>query len=412
MKEKITINTAIWGKKYIDDFLKITFEFIIRELEHDKHFYNKYEIILEIWTLKNNFKDFKFLKKKQLFKTNLIEIDLLTNNYSSYFNNNKYLFLNIIQNLSLTRNYHHSNYIIFIYADFIWEIGSLKNIIKKIKNKMAVCIYCPQTIEENFKKNIIFEKISDFIINNLHPIITNHSFNKDMKFTTAASLNFVDKNFLVFRNFHLHPICLRLNNTKILKKFFISLDEDFINNNEVFNRGNIYIPKKSEEIIFSSLLTKTFKTGLTTPYSFKSIISWVTHHCSALNVKFFENVFFFSRSNCKSLKLSKFIKNTKKIINISNINLSNNNKFNIRSLNKINSKIYLFKFMNFKKMVLDNSINIANDKYYYLHNHIIFNKPKEITLKKNDLLLKFLFKNIYYSFLKKNKNKNNKIKFK
>lgn len=412
MKEKITINIGIWGKNYIDNFLKITLKFLIKELEHDKYFYNKYEINLEVWTLKKNIKNLKFLKKNQLFKTNLIEIDLLRNNYLSYFNRNKYLFLNVIQNLSLTRNYHHSNYIIFIYPDFIWEIGSLKNIIKKIKNKMAVCIYCPQTIEENFKKNIIFKDISNFIINNLHPIITNHSFNKAKEFTTAASLNFIDKNFLVFRNFHLHPICVRLNNTRILKRFYISLDEDFINNKEVFNRNNIYIPKKSEEIIFSSLLTKKFKTGISNGSFFQESIKWVKIHCTTLNVEFFKNLFYLGRPNFRSSKLSKFIKYTDKIINVLNKNFINNKNFNIHSLNKTSEQQYIIKFMKFKKYILDRNKRIAEDKYYSLHNRIVFNKPKEIILEKNNPLVKFLFKNIYYSFLKKNNNINNKIKFK
>ena len=135
-------------------------------------------------------------------------------------------------------------------------------------------------------------------------------------------------------------------------------------------------------------------------------------HCTTLNIEFFKNLFYLGKPNLKSSKLSKFIKSTDKIINILNKNFINNKNFNIHSLNKTSEQQYIIQFIKFKKYILDRIKRIAEDKYYSLHNHIIFNKPKEIILEKNNPLVKFLFKNIFYIFLKKNKNKNNKIKFK
>jgi len=411
MKKKIVFHLAIWGELYIKRFKEVTLQFLIKEITDNKEFYQKYDINLEIWTFAKDIKNFEFKNKINLFKTEIIHIDLIKKNYFNFFKKNKYKFLNIIQNFSITKNYHNSDCILFIYPDFIWSINSIKEVLKRINNKDAVCVYCPQTIEENFIMPINYKKIKEFILNNLHPIITNHSLNnKKIKFTTAASLSFVKKDLAIFKNIHLHPICIKLKkNINVLKKFYISLDEDFIINCQ-FPIKNIYIPRHSKEMMFSSLLSKKFKTGLEMSGSVtQKIINWVTLHGMPLNFKFFKNTFYLTDNEEINVNDPKSFKFFKKINNLykkftKKFNHINNNNDNLIYDRKIPSFTYIINFLRFKKRVLSKVINVSDDKYAAMHDEIVFKKNFDINNHielKNNIFTVFLLKNIYNIFLKK-----------
>lgn len=412
MKKKIIFNITVWGELYIKSFKEITLQFLIKEIIENKDFYEKYEIKIEIWTFAKDIKNFEFINKINLFTTEIIQIDLIKKNYLKYYKKNKYNFLNIIQNFSITKNYHNSDYILFIYPDFIWSINSVKNVIRRMNNKDAVCVYCPQTIAENFIKPINYEKINEFILNNLHPIITNHSLsNKKIKFTTAASLSFVKKDLAIFKNIHLHPICIKLKkNINVLKKFYISLDEDFIVNCE-FTKKNIYIPRNSKEMMFSSLLTRNFKTGLETPGNVtEKIIDWIGLHGSPLNFKFFKNTFYLSdnkKVNIKDLKYFNFFQKTNKIYKKIIKNFNSIKKIKTEDLIYDQEKsldLYIINFLRFKKLVLSKISSIIDDKYSVMHDEIVFKKRFSINNHKkikNNIFTFFLLKNIYNNFLKK-----------
>ena len=322
MMKNITFSFFIWGDEYIKNFKKVCYLFLKKEF-NDSFFYNL-KIKIEIWTLKKDANKFSFVN----FSNKKISIEMIyydtIDKIISKESVNKYQTLNILQRLSLVKNFNSKTLIFFLYPDFIWNIGSIKNIIKKMNNKLIATVYAPQVIEDNFnKEKIDFKNINSFIFNNLHPIVTDNEINDvNYKFSTAACITYKNKTTIHFRNFHMHPICLNLNlkDIDVLYAFKVSIDDDFIGKLNI-TKKNIYMPKNSNECMFASLfLKKNYNPTVNFKNILKNYIFWVKNQCKENHVLLSKNNFFlkenFDQKKTSNKKLSLFLEEIYKKINL------------------------------------------------------------------------------------------------
>lgn len=306
MKKDIYIPFIIWGEKYINNFIKYCLNNLKLEIHNNKKFYDKFNINLIFFTQDNEIKRLKLILRDE-FKLEYYNIDYLVNEFQNK-NLDKYQLLKIIQQAVIFK-YKKESIFLFLYPDFIWKLGSLKNVLLKALKKKVVLIYCPQSIEENIKdeklnKNFFSEKFEEYLINNLHPIITTNEFdNNKNDFNTAACIPLKIKHGFIFRNFHLHPIAINTSlfkNYEYLTNINISFDEDYIENLDL-KPNDYYIPTKSNEIIFSSLLGKN---ELELPLNinkniFENYYHWVEVNALKIHIEFSKNKFYLTNSNEK-----------------------------------------------------------------------------------------------------------------
>jgi hypothetical protein len=400
--KNITFAFFIWGDEYIKNFKKVCYLFLKKEF-NDNFFYD-FKIKIEIWTLKNDTNKFSFLNfSSEKISINIINYDAIDKIIAKEAEN-KYQKLNILQRLSLIKNFNSKTLVFFLYPDFIWSIGSIKNIIKKMNNKLIATVYAPQVIEENFnKEKIDFKNINSFIFNNLHPIVTDNSINDvSYNFSTGACITYKNKHIIHFRNFHMHPICLnlKLGDIEILNSFKVSIDDDFIAKLNI-TKKNIYIPKNSNECMFASLfLKKNYNVTFKLKNTLKNYIFWVKNQCKENHFLLSKNNFFlkknFEQKKTCNKKLSLFLKAIYK-----NINLHNdifNDYCNIS-----------------KKLNYLHHLHIKNTRLDFLHLDLInaFKENKNISYVENifknykfskaafEFMYKKIYNNLYINKLKK-----------
>lgn len=374
MSKKIIIPIVIWGDSYINNFVKYTYKNLIYEINEYSSFYKKFNIQIIICTQLKSFNIFKTLFKNLIINLKLININKLIN--SKIKNLDKYQLLKTIQQ-GIFYKFRSNNIFLLLYPDFIWKIGSLKFVIEKILNKKLVLAYCPQSIEESYEEikfdaKFLRRDFEEFIIKNLHPIVKSNEYNeKNFNFTTGASIINITFNGYVFRSFHLHPIAL--NSGKFCENDFlspinVSLDEDFVSNLNL-NKKDYYIPKRSSDMIFSSLLglNELLLPKNIHQNNFENYYYWAEMYAQKIHIEFSKNIFFLGKKSSQDEKiiqkldklLEKIYKNLK-TSNISNINSEQIIYFLCRHL-KINKySLDLNFFLNKLHYVYKKNINNAN----------------------------------------------------
>lgn len=304
MKKNIYIPFIIWGEKYINNFIKYCLNNLIIEIENNNQFYSKYNLYLIFFTQDHEQKKLELILKNK-FNVKFYNINYLVNEFENKYLD-KYQLLKVIQQAFIFK-YKKNSIFIFLYPDFIWKLDSLKNVLLRALEKKVVLVYCPQSIEENIEskqlnKKFYTEEFEEYLINNLHPIITTNEFDKNKNdFNTAACIPLKIKDGFIFRNFHLHPIAINTSlfkNFEYLSKINVSFDEDYIENLDL-KLNDYYIPKKSNEIIFSSLLEKN---ELNLPLNinkniFENYYHWVEVNALKIHIEFSKNQFYLTKSN-------------------------------------------------------------------------------------------------------------------
>ena len=156
IKKKVLISVAVWGSKYIANFINFSLSSQLSENNLPK-LKKKVEIHYQIITTKSGKneieKNFLASKLKKFSKVNFVIIDKIL---SSEFlkKSGKYFFLSALQTFSL-KSASNYDYIIFNYADFIWADGSLFNLTKHFSTTTdAVLTYCPIVQEETALNNL------------------------------------------------------------------------------------------------------------------------------------------------------------------------------------------------------------------------------------------------------------------
>lgn len=234
MKNEIAISLVLYNKKYIRNFFKYTFKSIISE----KNFANKKYKYLLISTLpgdKDNiikeykkFKECKFQIKFFLIKNVKDKYKIVTNEQ--------------INHISFAKK-EKINFLFFAYADMLFSKKYFEKSIKLIKSKKKIAIL---TFALLVNKNKFFKKFFNHIIskNNDHLIylLKNkkliHPYHQSFE-VTKKNANFsrsfmytLDKQNIVLKAFHFHPIVINLNMIKQNKinnlRDIITLDNKFL----------------------------------------------------------------------------------------------------------------------------------------------------------------------------------------
>ena len=299
----ISIPIIIWGESYIKNFEEFTYKNLELEINENNGFYESYLINLIICTKKESFQRFTNIIQKKNIKLTLYDIDVLIHQYEKGIFD-KYLLLKAIQQ-GIFYKYKNEGIFILLYPDFIWKLGSLKFVIEKIINYKVVLAYCPQSISENlelyeFEKKFLTDDFEDYLINNLHPIVTNNEFNNSRSsFSTGATIiQSIEKGF-IFRNFHLHPIAIDLKkfqNYDFLNPITVSLDEDFMANLNL-GKNDYYIPQNSNQMIFSSLLgLNEIDLPQIQKNNYESYYNWVELYAQKIHIEFSKNSFLLKKN--------------------------------------------------------------------------------------------------------------------
>jgi hypothetical protein len=304
LKANIYIPFIIWGERYINNFINYCLNNLLLEINDNHQFYNKFKINLIFFTQDHEIKKLKTILGNE-FNVKYYNIDYLVNEFENK-RLDKYQLLKVIQQAVIFK-YKKDSIFLFLYPDFIWKLGSLRNVLLKALEKKVVLVYCPQSIEENIEteqlnKEFFSEKFEGYLIKNLHPIITSNEFDKNKNdFNTAACIPLKIKDGFIFRNFHLHPISINTSlfqNYEYLRNINVSFDEDYIQNLDL-KSNEYYIPKKSNEMIFSSLLGK-YELSLPLNINkniFENYYHWVEVNALQIHIKFSKNKFYLTKSN-------------------------------------------------------------------------------------------------------------------
>lgn len=371
----ITINIpiVIWGEKYIRNFEEYTYKNLILEIEKHKDFYKNVLINLIICTKKKSFQKFKVTFDDRGINLILLNIDFLISKYENK-EFDKYLLLKAVQQ-GIFYKYKNNGIFILLYPDFIWKLGSLKFVIEKIHQKKVVLAYCPQSISENllnkdFNQNFLENNFVDYLVNNMHPIVTNNQYNEKLtSFSTGASVIFDIEGGYAFRNFHLHPIAIdfkKFSDNDFLNPITVSLDEDFIANLNL-NNEDYFIPNSSSQMIFSSLLgIDEINLPKMQKNNFESYYNWVELYAQKIHINFSKNLFILGNKN----------------IEIENIKERTNKLFN-----------YIYK-----------RLEGSNLSKFSSENYISF-VSRQIKHNKYSLNLKFYLNNLHFFYMNKFNNK-------
>lgn len=258
---------VVWGKSYIDNFFKYTLPFFITK--KNLYYISQKKLILNVIFKKseeNIVKDYPTSKFLNIF----FFPDFL-------FNKNKYQVHSIIIKKFL-KKINSSNYIFLMYPDTIISSELFKNLLLE---KNYLLYFQPglriklNNDNKKYIKQISFSgidsnKLSKFIINNLHKKMRMMTIN-DVYFNNApAWILYKEKYNLIVKSFHLTPLLIK---------------------NQLIKNCNFDIKKGIDDFISSNFLTKKIKIFENTKK-----ICWASYETENINdyanFKYTKNLFY------------------------------------------------------------------------------------------------------------------------
>lgn len=371
----------IWGESYINNFVNICIPCFIESLTLFDNIVSK-NFTIQIWTKKDDIIIFEkspnIIKLKK--KINITYIIIPNKVFKLYFLN-KYDFLNLLQSIAITANSLKFNYIWFIYPDFIFNKTSLKNIyLKTQKDFEAIYIPVPQAIEEPLKEIIkyrgvlyIAQNLKKILAEYMHPIVKICAYDNLKTKTPSLFFSHKKNEYMMFRYYHMHPICLKLdlNNCELFKNFNTTLDGGFLK-----NLKKIYVARNDKFAICISLLKlKSIKLpeikNLRVRNVTNILLEWCKQNINTLHIKIskFEYLIKYKNFNFKKYIISK-----KKL---ENLVVDLNNKINKRNRNK-KDDIFTFEMSSNPLAKYNQSLFYK----FYINNLLKLNDSKSSILKK------------------------------
>lgn len=382
MNKKLFINVNCWGEDYIDGLIQYTIPCLLISLKN----IDKKNLGMITFNICTDLDSIKVLKKN----SNLQLINKIVNCEFTPINDllkslkqktkNKYQFLSLVQNLMI--NYakkKNFNFFMTLYPDFIFKKNTIKNLIKLIqKEDCDILVPIPQIIKEEVIKEIrtkkidgVIDKLEEINFNYLHQIILNNNIN-EISTNTPSLFCEIEKDYINFSNYHLHPILIKLSlNRYKYVPFIKSLDEDFIKSIDYENK--YYVIKNSNELLINSLLGKEELKLNKHKFDINETVYWLNSKMYEINKKF-------SMSTYTILKKSNY-------------------KISKKNLEKINTWIN-----NINKKILSKKKANYFDDYEYSHTKIFRNIQN--FLFEIHLLDKKLNKNSFNNIIKNHKLEN------
>lgn len=374
--ENFIINVNCWGDQYIISLLKYAFPCLLRNLNLlKKNELAKLKII--ICTTKSSK---IFLKQNQIYndlskkiQCEIFEIDDLIKNLFPK-TANKYQFLACIQSLIINYAYFKKySYLMTLYPDFIFKDNTIKNLLKLSKSQDCdILVPIPQIIKERFDDEVTNDNFNETILNleklnfeSLHDIILNNNINH-LSTNTPSLFCQIEKDFIIFNNYHLHPILIKLSDNRFKYTPFVkSLDEDYVKS--ISYEKSFYVIKNSNELMINSLLGKDELKLVKYKYVEDLSVTWLNSMMYEINKKFSENSYVILKNNKIKPNLNKMTRWTKKINK--KLNLKTNNNYTDTALfAKVNYFINIRNFtfslftkkhdeFEFNKLIDDNNLN-------------------------------------------------------
>lgn len=396
-KKKIVFVFFVWGEEYIERLCNLLLKNIDIEISESTKLFNKFNIIFKFYTTQESFQDIQnsFIKYKYLNKycnLKIKEFDKL----SKYFNKrNKYKLLGSLQTISIIDNIS-SDYIFFLYPDFLFKIGSIKNILSNLKDYDIFYTYCPQVIEEEVLKqintnsfNYFLKNIEKIILKYLHPIVKACELDTK-RFNHASNLSIIKKDHAIFKNFHLHPTLIKISvkHRELFKSSNISFDEDFFDF-AIDKNLKIYYPKNSDEMMFCSLFERNAVLLPKVKMTHLNVATWILQNAYPIHYKNVSNTFTLKTKNNDKNEVKKSISRIENFVNTVLEYINRDDLFD---------RIYYRK----DPLFVIASLNSKKRNLFYKKENILNYHDKSIDniFSKNKYLTKKNFKNLYLSELK------------
>lgn len=277
---RVIFSLAVWGRKYINNFLNICLPSMLAEgnlldLPNNKSsLFVLYTCHEDIPLFKENIQ-FQCLKK-------LIPVEIVSINPQAF--SNKYSVLNSAQSDTVQRSTPF-DVICFLYSDFVWAKGGMQFSLKKIaQGYEGVVSPVPPVVLEDFY-TLLGTHLNDFItslddedglfsisIDNrtlvrhaksiLHPMMRDNILDYKVNTGNPAYVLWLGPNDdLLIRCFHAHPVMLKVKPLcpHYLTPFTKTLDEGFLPNAYPAT-DRLYFIQDSDELTIISLSEVDFPT--------------------------------------------------------------------------------------------------------------------------------------------------------
>ena len=310
---KHLFTTGVWGKEYVDRFLKYALpcQMAKGNLDGLPGVENsRYQII----TKKPDAKRMKASPAFRLLESWMeVEFLLIEDIIPAGFKGDKYSYMSMLQKETM-RRLDGFDTVTFGYADILWAKGSLQNAAKRLEEGYdAVLAPGLPVLESKYRKELdatrsVWSKLDgvsrltmeprqfvDLTLNNLHSLATtNYWSNKFLSRGPAYFIWDVPGHGIIMRWFHLHPVMMRtvVNDMDIYREFEGSLDADFVP--ALFSSSeNIYFATDSDELCFCSIMEDFQVEEGVQPLCVPMVAQWAENHAVLLHREFFNNAFYF-----------------------------------------------------------------------------------------------------------------------
>ncbi len=304
-KKKIVFVFFVWGDQYVKRLSNYLLKNIDLEIQENNKIFNKFDIKFKFYTTNQSSKDIEnnFFQYKYINKFCNLEIKTFDNLSKNLDKKNKYKLLGSLQTLSFIDNILY-DYMFFLYPDFLFKLGSIKNLLNNLKNYDIFYSYCPQVIEEDvlikIKKNsfdYFLRNFEEIILKYLHPIVKACDLDTD-RYNHASNLALIMKDHAIFKNFHLHPTLIKIstNNRELFKSSNISFDEDFFDF-AIDKNLKIFYPKTSDEMMFCSLFEKNAIMLPKVKMTKLNVATWILQNAYPIHYKNVSNTFLLKSKN-------------------------------------------------------------------------------------------------------------------
>ncbi len=283
-----------------------------------------------------------------------------------------------------------------MYPDFLFKIGSIKNILSNLKDYDIFYTYCPQVIEEEILKqintnsfNYFLKNIEKIILKYLHPIVKACELDTK-RFNHASNLSIIKKDHAIFKNFHLHPTLIKISvkHRELFKSSNISFDEDFFDF-AIDKNLKIYYPKNSDEMMFCSLFERNAILLPKVKMTHLNVATWILQNAYPIHYKNVSNTFTLKIENNDKNEVKKSISRIENFVNTVLDYINRDDLFD---------RIYYRK----DPLFVIASLNSKKRNLFYKKENILNYHDKSIDniFSKNKYLTKKNFKNLYLRELK------------
>lgn len=329
---------VVWGKKYIDNFFRYTLPYFITN--KNIYYINQRKLILNV-IFKKSEKNIVDTYPKRKFLNVIYYNDFI-------FNKNKYEVHSAIVKRFI-KKINSNNYIFLMYPDQIISDEFFKCLLSdnnySLYFKPGLKIKLDNENRNFIKKNLIHgitsEKLTKFIINNLHIKMKLMTINDNYFNNAPAWILYKTDKTLITKSFHLTPLLIK---------------------NQLIKNSNFNVKKGIDDYISSNFLTKKIKFFRDTKK-----ISWASYETEKMhdyhNFKYTRSFYYSIKwiNSCTS-DYQKYLFN--KYTYFLSTNYENNNYFT-------NIQFYLMLIYNFTnlKNLLNFFMKLKNKNYLFFQKY-------------------------------------------